>query len=267
MSGRWAIALWLILGPPSQATAEALGDLRTIRACVDANAPSSSSVLDIALQVRSAQGSVSESRMKLYWRRLPDGEQRVLFRFLAPEELFRTALLVRAREGKRPLVHLYLPDLGKARRVTSRSQIDGFLGRADLGLEEVRQLLSPLEGDDVRLVNGADQISGRAVWVVEEPGAHDGRYARIVTFLDREYCLPLRAEFYGEQGPALKLLRVEPEDVVREADWWVARRLVFEDSESGSQATLNVENVEIDIPLAPGLLTVRALEMGGLRRP
>lgn len=241
-------------------------DEATVRACVDGNAPQLSSVQSLELAVRDENGEVSRSRMKLYWRRIPNGERRVLLRFSAPEDLKGAGVLVEMPVRGRPVVHLYLPEIGKTQRVTSLAKLEGFLGQADLGIEEMAQLLEPVASEEMRLIDGPGEIGGRSVWVVETlPEDDDARYSRIVTFVDREYCVPLRTEFYDQEGQVRKLLRVDPTRVIREAQSWVARHMVFRDLESGSESILEIEEVEIDVPLAPSLLTVKALP-GGVRK-
>lgn len=240
-------------------------EVDTVRACVEQNAPRISSVQSLALTVRDREGDRSESRMKLYWRRLPGGERRVLLRLLAPADLLGAAVLVESLRRRRPVVHLYLPELGRPQRVKSRAQFESFLGRADLGIEEVRQLLDPIGREDLRILDGAAEAAGRAVWALEarEPDG-DARYPRIVTFIDREYCVPLRTEFYDHEDRVRKLLRVDPARVERAARSWVPRHLVFVDLESGTETVLRIEEVEIDVPLAPSLLSVKALAAGAL---
>jgi hypothetical protein len=87
---------------------------------------------------------------------------------------------------------------------------------------------------------------------------------RLLGFIDHEYCLPLRVEFYGQNGHPRKLLHADPARVTREAESWVPRLLVVEDLVEGSQSTFRVDSIEVDIPIAPGLLTVKALP--GARR-
>ena len=97
-----AMRTWALGGALSSALASgtaysaALGpvDVATVRDCYAANAPRKSSVLGIHLTVRNAAGEETESRFKLYWRRLPTGERRVMIRFSAPEALAGTGLLV-----------------------------------------------------------------------------------------------------------------------------------------------------------------------------
>ncbi len=243
------------------AAAPATSDLAAMRACVEANAPRSSTVLQVALAVDDGAGETTETRFKLYWRRLPSGERRVLIRFSAPQDLARAAVLIEGVREARPRVHLFLPDLGKPQRITSREQLEGFLGRADLGVDEIGLLLDPAGGDDTRLIEAHRELDGRAYWVIEtRSDQEDGeRYARTLTFVDRELCIPLRAELYETEAGKPKLVSVDPARVTREARSWIPREMVFRDPRSGSVATLRVEAAEVDVPLAPSLLTVGAL--------
>jgi hypothetical protein len=211
----WALGGTLSLALASGAAYSAVpdaADVTGVRECYAANAPRSSSVLAIRLAVRNAAGEETESRFKLYWRRLPTGERR---------------------------------------------------GRADLGLDEIGQILDPLGSERLRLIDGDAALDERPVWVLEARPEQDdpSRYARTVTFVDRELCVPLRAEFYDREGRRTRLLRVDPARVTREASSWIAREMVFQngEGEGGARTTLRIDEVEVDVPLAPSLLTLRAL--------
>jgi hypothetical protein len=267
-TGTWAWAIGaalttVVAGSTASGAVIDEGDVAHVRDCYAANSPRKSSVLGVRLSVQDAVGAETVSHFKLYWRRLRTGERRVMIRFSEPEFLSGAGLLVEGVRQTRPRVHLYLPDLGKPRRVTSRDQVEGFLGRADLGLDEIGQILDPLGSDSLHMLDGNATLGERAVWVVEARRVEDdpSRYARTVTFVDRTLCVPLRAEFYDQQGTRTRLLQVNPAQVTREAESWIAREMVFRDdeSENGARTTLCIDDVEVDIPLAPSLLTVQAL--------
>jgi len=237
--------------------------LDEVRACVERNTPRRSQVMTIALEYRDRAGEVSESRFKLYWRRLSTNERRVLMRFSAPEDLVGAAVLVKGVGRTRPHVYLYLPGVGKPRRVTSRQQLEGFLGRADLGIEEIGLLLDPVGADELQLIgDGADE-GGRPTWILEtrqDVSPDDtGRYARMRTLVDQEFCIPLGADFYDADDNATRQLRIDPVRVTREAESWIPRELVFTDATGENVTTLRIDEVEVDIPLAPSLLTVPAM--------
>jgi hypothetical protein len=211
----------------------------------------------LVVQARDALGRISESRAKLYWRRLADGHQRLLLRMEAPDDLAGVALLVVGRPDERPSVHLYLPELDETRRVYSSEEVQPVLG-GELPLEEMRRLVNLTERTTLRLL-GESELEGHRVWVVEARPNGFSSYERIVALVDQRYCLPMRLEFFGIEERPLRRMRVDSEQVTRAAESWMPRRLVIEDLREGSQLTVNIVSLEVDIPLAPSLLTVKAL--------
>ena len=242
----------LTLAPcPAQA------DLEAIRSCLESNGPRLSSVQQLVVEARDSLGRVSESRAKLYWRRLPDGHERLLVRMEAPDDLAGVALLVTGRSAERPSVHLYLPELDETRRVFSPEDVRPVLG-GDVPIEEMRTLVNLTDHATLRLLDELD-LEGRRVWVVEARPNAVSSFERIVALVDQRYCLPLRLEFFGIEDRPLRRMRVDPEQVTRAAESWMPRRLVVEDLRRGAQLTVEVVSLEVDIPLAPSLLTVKAL--------
>ena len=243
----------------------AVGDLGAVRACVSENAAQKSAVFRMTIASNGEGLEVTETRFKLYWRRLQDGERRLLIRFIEPADLEGASVLVEGVGEARPRVHLFLPDIGKPQRVTSREQLMGFLGQADLGLDEIGILLDPVGGEDVRLLGGENRVAGRPVWLIESlrSGEQPELASRTRTFVDHEYCVPLRAEFYHGTATQPLLMDADPARVEREAHAWIPRELVFRNAESGRVTTLHVDEVEVDIPLAPGLLTVQSMTTAG----
>lgn len=235
----------------------AQADLAGIRSCLESNAPRQSSVQQLVVQARDSLGRVSESRAKLYWRRLPDGQERLLVRMEAPEDLADVALLVIGQTAERPSVYLYLPELDETRRVFSSAEVRPVLG-GDLPLEEIRRLINLTDHTTLRLLD-EKELAGNRVWVVEARPDALSSYQRIVALVDQRYCLPLQLEFFGVEDRPLRRVRVDPEQVTRAAESWMPRRVVVEDLREGSEMTVVTISLEVDIPLAPSLLTVKAL--------
>jgi hypothetical protein len=259
LAGTWLAVLLTGVSPSA-------ADLEAMRRCVESNAPRTSSVQTVVVRKQDAEGLVSEMRTKVYWRRFQDGHRRILVRMQAPEELAGAGVLVIAPPEGKPEVHLYLPEIGKPRRIYSAEQLQGLLGQSGIQLEEIERVLDLVRRPGLRLLAESAELAGRRVWVVEVPSEGDlsSPPERLLGFVDHEYCLPLRVEFYGQDNQPRKLLRADPAEFTREAESWVPRLLVIEDLVEGSQSTFRVDSIEVDIPIAPGLLTVKALP--GARR-
>jgi hypothetical protein len=175
----------------------------------------------------------------------------------APEELAGVALLVMDGTADRPAVYLHLPELDETRRIYSSEEVRPVLG-GDVPLEEMRRLVNLTDRATLRL-QGESELEGRRVWVIEARPGGISSYQRIVALVDQRYCLPLRLEFFGAEDRLLRRMRVDPEKVTRAAESWLPRSLVVEDLRDGAQLTVKVVSLEVDVPLEPSLLTVKAL--------
>ena len=255
MSRLVAPLLIVLLGAPAAA------DMRDVRDCVEENMPRRSIVQELTLRVQEAGGEETfTARFKLYWRRMQGNERRILLRFTSPDDLKRAAVLVQTKPGRRR-VYLYLPEMGKPRRVMSRGQLDTFLGQANLGIEELELLLDPVRSKRKKLLPRSQEVEGRRTWILEErtAGEADSRYDRTLIFIDQEYCIPVRAELFGADGSTKKVLTVDVATVTREVESWVPRSLTFHDLERNSDTILQVDDIDVDSEFSPALLTVEAL--------
>lgn len=255
-------ATLLLLVVPGRALADSPAEVETVRRCIQANAPRLSSVLTFVLSVKGNAGGENLSRAKAYWRRLPGGEERLLLRYLEPPDLAGSALLVRTEGSSQPEVHLYLPELGAPQKVTSPEQVQSFLGRSDFEAAELEWMLDAAGSAKLALLAAPTEHAGRRVWAVEardESPGRSGHYPRVVSLVDREWCVPLEVTFFEAGDRPRKVIHVAPADVRREGEIWVPRSVEIEDRELASRTTLRVEAIEVDVPLGPALLTVPAL--------
>lgn len=248
------LAAALLAGPVAAA------DVEEVRRCVEENAPARSAVMTLDITTQPARGGPSTSRLKLYWLRDGQGETRALLRFLRPDDLSGSAVLIEDLRDPRPRVHLYLPDLRRAQRITSREQLEGALGRSSLGLEEISVMLDPIAEKELELVEGDRTPEDGSSWTLEQrrdDGA-EGGVLRVRTLVERRRCLPVRVELIGDAG-VLRRVDVDTAHVRRFAESWIPLHIDAHDLETGSVTRIRVDQVEVDIPLAPGLLTVKAL--------
>jgi outer membrane lipoprotein-sorting protein len=253
------MAILAILGSAlASVSLPARAELGAITSCIESNAPRLSSVQKLVVESRDALDRLSESRAKLYWRRHSDGHQRLLVKMEAPDDLAGVALLVIGRSAERPSVYLYLPELDETRRVYSSEDVRPVMG-GDVPVEEMQRLVNLADHATLRLLEERE-LGEHRVWVVEARPNAVSSYQRIVALVDQRYCLPLQLEFYGVEDRLMRRMRVDPDQVIRVAESWMPRRLEVEDFREGFRLMVKVVSLEVDIPLAPSLFTVKALK-------
>jgi hypothetical protein len=238
--------------------AGAQGSLDEVIACVRKNAPKTALVQTVDLVTVDRAGQERTQSAKLAAKRAPDGRARLLLRVEDPPDLRGTAFLMIQKE-KGSDMFVYLPELKKVRRVSARN-LQGKLLGTDFSYEDVERLFGQAEQAAERLPD--DTRDGRAVYVVQtQPDAASGSaYTRVVSFVDRETCVPLEITFY-EKDAARKVLSVDPARITEEGEVHVPRLVRIRDLAKETESRLVTHDVQVDPQLPDAMFTSGALEL------
>jgi Outer membrane lipoprotein-sorting protein len=234
--------------------------LAEVQACMQRNAPTTALVQKVALVITDRAGGERRYEAKLMAKRLESGLGRVLVRVEEPADVRGTAFLVIQNEGGRSDMYVYLPELRKVRRITSRNLQGKFLG-SDFAYEDLERLLSASRQSDAKL--GADaEKEGRRVWTVEATPTAGSAYTRITSSVDQETCVPLEIAFYEKGEAPAKLLSVDPARVTKEGAVHVPRLVRMRDVDRGTESRLETLAVEVDPELKDVIFSRGALDKG-----
>jgi hypothetical protein len=254
-----ALVLAALLAAPARGAS--LESAAEIEACARDLLRSDTCVQTLRFRTRDRAGNQRELRARLYWRRGEDGRSNVLLRVTEPPEV-RGAGLLLVEKAERLDLFSYAPELKRVRRVTSRMLSTSVFG-TDFSLEELERLHGMAkQGESARLPDAA--VEERPVYVVESrpAPAAGSAYDRVVSYVDRETCVPLRVEYFQRAGQPRKVLAVDPSRVERAGESRVPRRLEMRDLLAETATTLEVEALELGVPLSRSLFSARTLEAG-----
>lgn len=215
-----------------------------VAACVQQNLPETTSVQTFTFRTSDRGGSQREITGRVWWRRFDDGRSRVLLRVREPEDLRGSALLLIERSSGSDMF-LYLPELRKTRRITSHT-VSGSLFGSDFTYEDFQQIQGiSLGGEAVALPD--ETLDGVPVHVIAQrpaPGTGSS-YERVVSYITRDGCVPIRSEMW-EPGERLRKLltadlsKLHDEDGVR-----IPTHLRMEDQLSRSTTELVFSDIEV----------------------
>ena len=233
-----------------------------IRECVERSGPKKSSIQHVTLRTVDAKGGTRESKAKIHWAKQEDGLSRALIRFSAPPDLRGSALLVVEKSGGKTDMFMYLPEFGNVRRVTT-GMMSGSMFGTDFTHKEFERLYGL--ADDLerrRLADG--RIGDRPVFMLESVlGKGEGsNYERILQYVEQERCVPLKSEFFEGGGEPRKVLTVDPASLRQVEGAWVTDQILMRDLRAGSQTTLDVTKVEIDVEIPARTFSQRSLSKG-----
>ena len=237
------------------------GSMDEVADCVRGNATAKTLMQELKITTLDSSGAHRVQEAKLYWKRGRDGLSRIFLRMEAPADLRGAAFLMIDRSDRPADMWLYLPEIRKVRRIQSRT-ISGSLFGTDFSYEDLKHLL-PRSNDEIGERLADSELFGRAVYVIvsQIDASLGSGYSRIVSYIDKEYCVPLKLELF-EDSEKRKVMTVDPAKVTREANTWIPREIVLRDFDRETESRWVVGKVEVDGNIPDRRFTQSQLEKG-----
>ena len=227
-----------------------------VAACVERNVPEPDNVRAVRITARDPRaGSKRVIVLKMYGRRSPEGLRQLLVRFSEPDEVVGVSLLVLEQAGPAD-VYLASPELPEPRKITMTDRSSAILG-TDLSYEDLEWLQGfRTPRDATRLPD--EEVGERDCYVLES-ALEGSSYSRVLAFIDKESCLPLRLRFFEKSGRLRKEVTADPLSLVRHGDTWVAHAVLIRDARDLTTTHFVVDTHEQDVLLPDGMFDVEGL--------
>lgn len=136
-----------------------------LKACADRTLPKQTIKQKQFVTVVDETGWSRESTRPVYWKHFDDGHLKVLFRVELPaNESGLSALIIKPRNAD-PILYVYMPDLGRPRRVAGNAMSNSILG-TDFTYEDAVHLHGFMEETSVTRLEDAD-VDGCGAYVIE----------------------------------------------------------------------------------------------------
>jgi hypothetical protein len=251
-------AALLLSSPPAFAVPETAEE---IDACYRANFPKDSSIQTISMNSKDRIGAITTSKATLYWKKFDDGRSKIMMKFFKPAEMRGAGLLMLEKEKRNDML-IYLPQLGRVKRVTKHMSSASMFG-TDFSYEEFERLQGIAEEAPSERLEDA-VVEGRPVFVIEvRPEDSDSAYERIRSWVDKETCVALRAEFYERGDEPRKVMTADPSRVTREGDVWLTREVLMQDRRDETETIMLVEEVEVGAKVPRKMFSEKELIQSG----
>lgn len=191
------------------------------------------------------------------------GERWSLTRFLKPADVRGVAVLTRDHPGDKSEQWLYLPALGRVRRISAGRKGGRFVG-SDIYFEDLRD--REVEMDRHRYL-GKRKLGKIVCKVLESvPVDPDNSvYTKRVSWIHPASLLPLRVDFYQARSKK-PMKRLQARRIRKIQGIWTVTDSVMKDLESGHRTRVRYSRVKYNQELPDSLFTSRALadERAGL---
>lgn len=226
--------------------------------------------VEMRMRLIDRQGRARERTLRIVGLRAAAGRapqngvgDRLLVRFTAPADIAGTSFLVWERREGDDERFLFLPALGRVRRIAGSERQESFVG-SDFSYEDIGG--RALEDYTYTL---ADE---RAVWTGPDGAAHpawllesrardaDARYPRVVSTVRKDTFVVVRAEIFdrrNERAKEYRVKRLEPVQAI-----WTALDLEMINHAERTRTELTVTSVKYDTGLTENDFSRRELERG-----
>jgi hypothetical protein len=198
----------------------------------------------------------------------PVPEDRTLIRFTHPADIDGTGLLVWEQPTGDAERFLYLPALGRVRRIAGSEAQENFVG-SDFTYEDIGG--RELETYDYAMVDeaatwkGADGVAHAAYRLESRHRDKDARFPRVVSTIRKDNFVVVRAEIHNRRDELQKVF--EARRVELRGRYWTVTDMVMTDANQRTRTELVVERADYDLGLTIDDVSRRALERGARGRP
>lgn len=184
-----------------------------------------------------------------------------LVQFLAPADIKGTASLMIERSGADDDMWIYLPALGKVRRLSASNKKDSFVG-TDFSYGDIIGY-RPEEWQH-RLLR-EESLDGVASYVIESTPSSDivlkqAGYAKRLSWIRRDNYVAARIDLWDVNNQPYKRMLFSDIRAVGKDGTWQPMTSVAENLQSGHRTLITMEDFKADQGVSPKLFTPQELE-------
>ena len=261
------VAALAILGvPATSAQGPASGSADWVARQIQDRDTGRDSRLDMQMRMYDKQGRMRERHLRLTgYRGVEKGKRadRLLIRFLFPNDIRGTGFLVLEHPGADDERFLYLPALGRVRRIAGEEKQDSFVG-SDFTYEDIggRELTDYVYAILDSAASWTDP-GGKSwpAWKLEsrakDPNAN---YPRVVSTVLKDVFVVVAADNFNARNEIVKTFQVRKLEQV--TGIWTALDLVMQNLRDRTRTEISVTRVEYNVGLREADFTRRTLEQG-----
>ncbi|MBN1572526.1 MAG: outer membrane lipoprotein-sorting protein [Deltaproteobacteria bacterium] len=181
-----------------------------------------------------------------------------LIRFLAPADVKGTGFLIWENKDVDDDQFLYMPATGKVRRITSSSKSERFMG-TEFTYEDMEN--RKVEKDVHKLL-GEETIDGNKCYKVESvpKDGEESQYSKFISWVRADIWVPVKIEFYDEEGALLKVLKVKKIEKIQNI--WTTKDSEMHNVQTDYKTILNIEDIQYNLDIKDDYFTERYLKQG-----
>jgi hypothetical protein len=207
--------------------------------------------------VIAAKDGTTTERLVDQYTQEGGGPIRKLFIFLRPASVANTRFLTIENPGGGEDRWIFLPALGRVRRIAAGEGSGSFLG-TDMSYDDISSTDRDPDADEHRLLR-EEKLGDEECWVVDSvPKDQSYQYSRMVSWIAKATRLSLRIELFDKRGELAKVMEVLATEEAQGRLTATATKMST--VKAMTSTTVYADIVKYDDPIPAGVFTTRFLE-------
>ncbi|MDR0663459.1 MAG: outer membrane lipoprotein-sorting protein [Spirochaetaceae bacterium] len=211
--------------------------------------------------VTAKDGGTSERVIDQYAKDGAEGT-RMIIEFKRPANVAGTRFLTIEKTGGAEDRWIYLPALGKTRRVAASEGGGSFMG-TDFSYDDISSGDRDIDEDSHSILR-EETFAGAPCYVIESAPKDGGyQYAKTLSWIDKAQSLIYKSEMYNKRGELVKTMEISDYKDIQGRP--TAMRTRISTLASGTSTTVFMDIVKYDDAIPDAVFTVNYLETGRIR--
>jgi outer membrane lipoprotein-sorting protein len=212
--------------------------------------------------ITAKNGSTSDRSMDQYSKDDAKGNSRSVVVFRSPAAVAGTRFLTIENAGRDDDRWIFLPGLGKVRRIAGSEGSGSFVG-TDFSYDDISSQNRNTDLDNHRVLR-EEKLDGHDCYVIESsPKDPAYQYSKMIQYIDKSNFLNYKIELYDKKGTMVKLLEIlKFEEVQGRLTPMETRMTTLAD---GTSTVIYVDIIKYDEAVPESVFTTSYLETGRAR--
>jgi len=211
--------------------------------------------------ITAKNGTTTERKIDQYSKDGPNGARTVIV-FQSPASVAGTRFLTMDTAGGGSDQWIFLPSLGRVRRIAASESGGSFMG-TDFSYDDISSMDRELSLDTHTLLR-EETLNGKSCYVVQSvPKDNTYQYSKTISWIDKTGFLIYKSEMYNRRGEMVKVM--EMTDFKDAQGRLTPMQTKISTVGAGTSTTIYMEIIKYDDPIPEGVFTTAFLETGRTR--
>ena len=211
--------------------------------------------------ITAKNGSKTERVIEQYSKDGPKGDRTVIV-FISPKNIAGSRFLTMNNPGSADDRWIYLPELGKIRRIAASQGSGSFMG-TDFSYDDISST-SRDPALDVHTSLREENFSGKACYVIQSvPKDKSFQYSKMIQWITKDDKIICKIELYDKKNVHIKTAEMSG---IKEIQGRLTTTIITMTTlKAGTSTTITSEETKYDEPISEGMFTTAFLETGNIR--